>query len=398
MLKGRYSTGMFLGTVLTGVLYSLAGEVFYQKAVERLPGAVLIAVYFSGLFVTLGVTVYLLGKASHAQASRGINKRQWLITFFLLLLLSVLFELIYEAIKEKSVEKEISGYLFVLDDSGSMETNDPDRIRYKAVDALVENKADHFQYGIYSFSDSGVMLRDFSPKSLEADYQLPEAEGGTAIRGILAEIGKEMESGRLHMDEGCRIILLSDGYATDISFFQKHDVMNTLKNFAQRRIRISTVGMKNADESLMRLIAEKTGGIYVQADDINSLEEAMSQAAEKNNLNRNLLGYRPGVFMDFWLGLMRAVFIAVLGMVIAVEKGILCERFLDTWSVLISSAAGSVLAGLCIETGMNLLGIHPVMVRIITCILIAFTLLRKDLYPADGENGIVKYASAGRGE
>ena len=75
-----------------------------------------------------------------------------------------------------------------------------------------------------------------------------------------------------------------------------------------------------------------------------------------------------------------------------VEKTILSERFLDTSAVMQSSAIGSILAGICIELGMNMLGVHPTIMRILTCILIAFTLLKNDLRNMYGEDYGVKYA------
>jgi len=78
--------------------------------------------------------------------------------------------------------------------------------------------------------------------------------------------------------------------------------------------------------------------------------------------------------------------------VIAVEKTILAERFLDTSAVLMSSAIGSILAGICIEIGMNMLGVHPTIMRMITCVLIAFTLLKNDLGNRYEEGAGVKYA------
>ena len=65
-------------------------------------------------------------------------------------------------------------------------------------------------------------------------------------------------------------------------------------------------------------------------------------------------------------------------MLVAVEKTVLCERFLNTNSVLVSSAIGSVLAGICLELGMNLLGAEPSAARITGCMLLGITVLYED--------------------
>lgn len=392
MTRGRYSVRMLFVTVMVGVIYALVAEGFYRIAEDVIPGVVLIPLYFTGLFLVLGAAVYLTGKLIYSRTFSGINKRQWVITLLLILALSALFEFLYEIAREKKQAKEITSFLFVLDDSGSMESNDPERIRYQAIDTLLEGKEDSFQYGIYSFNNESTVLRNMAPKSQAQDYILPEVNGGTAIMGTLVAIKDSLETGELLIDESCKVILLSDGYATDISFTNKNKVAKILESFAQRGICISTVGLADADDSLMSMIADKTGGVYVKANDISTLDEAMNQAASATNVSRNLLGYRAIVSFDLLLGFMRIAFITVLGIIIAGEKTVLCERFLDTRSVLISSTAGSILAGFCIEIGMNTVGVHPTVMRMVTCALIAFTLLKKDIRANEEANSGVKYA------
>lgn len=392
MTGGRYSVRMLFATIAAGVIYAIVAEKFYQTAEGAIPGIVLMLLYFTGLFIVLGATVCITGKFIYSRTFGGINKRQWVITLLLVLSLSVVFEFLYEIVSEKKQAKEITAYLFVLDDSGSMESNDPERIRYQAIDTLMEGKDDSFRYGIYSFNNESTVLRDMAPKGQAQDYVLPKADGGTAIMGTLAYIRDALETGELSVDESCKVILLSDGYATDLSFFNKNKVAEILESFARRGICISTVGLADADDSLMSMIADKTGGVYIKTNDVSTLEEAMNHAAAATNTSRNLMGYRAMASLDLLLGFMRIVFIAVLGIIIAGEKTVLCERFLDTRSVLISSAVGSILAGFCIEVGMNTLGVDPTVMRMVTCALIAFTLLKKDIRTNEEANSGVKYA------
>ena len=305
---------------------------------------------------------------------------------------NIFFEFLYEIVSDRRKNEEITAYLFVLDDSGSMEVNDPDRVRYQVIDTLLADKPEDFQYGIYSFNDEIRVLREMAPKSQKTDYVYPDVAGGTRIRGVLSTIEQDLEDGTLSLDEHSRVILLSDGYATDISVFSKNRVLNALKGLVKNGVSVSTVGLSDADDTLMTMIADKTGGVYVKAEDVTTLEAAMNQAAVSHNTARNLLGYRSAFFLNGLLGVMRIVFIALLGVVIAVEKTILAERFLDTSAVLMSSAIGSILAGICIEIGMNMLGVHPTIMRMITCVLIAFTLLKNDLGNRYEEGAGVKYA------
>lgn len=391
MSKGRYSIKMLLATIVAGLLYAVAAEFVIRKVENLIPGMVLVPVYFIGLFLVLGAVVLLTGKMIYSRSSGTINKKQWFIALLLIIVLSVFFEFIYEIIKERDKTREISSYLFIIDDSGSMLSNDPDGIRYQVIDELLADKPSDFRYGIYSFNNDIVCLREMAPKSDVQMITYPEVTGGTRIKGVLEEVGDAVKQGTIALDEGTRVILLSDGYATDLTFLNNNAVLGALRDFSNKGITVSTVGLSDADDNLMSLIADKTGGVYVKVDDASQLNDAMSQAAVKQRDSRNLLGYRTTApSLDILLGILRVLFIALLGVVIAGEKTVLCERFLDTSAVLVSSAIGSVLAGICIEIGMNTLGIHPAIMRLITCALIAFTLLRNDMGIRDNSGANVR--------
>ena len=140
MAKGRYSIKMLLATIIAGVIYSVIAEIFYRVAENAMPGLVLIPLYFTGLFLVLGGTVLLTGKMIYSRSAGTVNKKQWLIALLLIVVLSVFFEFLYEIVSDRRKNEEITAYLFVLDDSGSMEVNDPDRVRYQVIDTLLADK------------------------------------------------------------------------------------------------------------------------------------------------------------------------------------------------------------------------------------------------------------------
>jgi len=379
--KGKYSMGMLLGSIFAGLIYGIFGEVLYRIGERFLPSILLTAVYFTGLFLFLGLAVYLIGKLIYSQSRWSINLTQWIITFILIMALSCLFEFIYDVIQPSNKLKNFDSYLFVIDESGSMDTNDPQMQRYAAFSSLIEEKPDDFSYGIYSFNDEVQVLREMAPKSVPLDGSVAvNTGGGTAIKGTLSRILSDIQNGMLGDVKNCRVVLLSDGYATDVDVVNKYMITSELDEFSKLGYSISTIGLGEADDELMGLIADKTGGVYIKIDDASQLEAGMSEATVVNKISRNLLGYRDNAFMNWLLGILRILFVVGLGVVIAFEKTILCERFVNTMSVLISSIVGSTLAGLCLEIGMNGIGIPPQLMRIITCILIAFVFLRHDLF------------------
>ena len=150
-------------------------------------------------------------------------------------------------------------------------------------------------------------------------------------------------------------------------------VFECFERTCENGVSVSTVGLSDADDTLMTMIADKTGGVYVKAEDVTTLEAAMNQAAVSHNTARNLLGYRSAFLPEWFTGSNENCIYSIAWSGDRSGKDYLAERFLDTSAVLMSSAIGSILAGICIEIGMNMLGVHPTIMRMITCVLIAFT-------------------------
>lgn len=378
MSKTRYSIKMLIGSILAGLAYGQIGEFFYQ-CMERSISHILVSMlYFSGMYLFLGLAVYVIGRAGSYQSYGPVNRRQWAAAFVLMLLLSAFFEFLYGWVGTGG-KQPVSSYLFVIDNSGSMDKTDPDGMRYQAIEKLLENKEPEFLYGIYHFSDSAKLVRDMAPVRAGGYSQEAVNGGGTAVIRALDTILSDIHDGRLVLDDHCRMILLSDGYATDVDDASRYDCIRRLEQFADQGISISTVGMAgDVDTQLLMLAADKTGGTYVSVQHVEQLEQGMRLAAQTEEENRNLLGYRSESTSGILYAAMRIIFIICLGILVAVEKTVLCERFLNTNSVLASSMIGSGLAGICLEAGMNTFGLHPSAMRTALCVLIAFTLLHED--------------------
>lgn len=379
MSRKRFSFKMLAGSILAGAAYGIAGEAAYSYLKQRVSPTLVTALYFTGMYLFIGIVVYLVGRMGHAKADGQVNKKQWAAALLLTVLLSALFAYVYSWIGTGGRRQEFAAYLFVIDHSGSMNQTDPEALRYQAVEKLLEDKEPEFCYGIYQFADQAQMVRNMAPVGEKHTAYKVENTGGTAFIRVLDTILQDLESGKLKLPDRCRMILLSDGYATDVDAASRYDCIRRLEQFADKGISISTVGMAaDVDMELLMLAADKTGGIYVGVQDIGQLEAGMRQAAQPDVEHRDLLGYRSVGEADWVLAVLRVVFIIGLGILVAVEKTVLCERFLNTNSVLASSVAGSALGGICLEAGMNMLGLHPSAMRAALCVLVGFTLLRED--------------------
>lgn len=382
MWKKRFSIKMVAGSILAGLIYGLAGELIYKNLELPVPHIIIVMLYFTGMFLFLGIVVYFIGKAGNYQSYASVNKKQWVVAFILMVFFSLLFEFLYSNISFKAKGQDFSSYIFIIDSSGSMNETDPEGMCYQAVDKLLGNKDAEFEYAIYKFSDSTELAREMAP--IDNDIKKLEIvnEGGTQIANALETVLKDIQSGKMVLGNDPRVILLSDGQATDVDSSNMDRYNRTLEQFKEQGITISTVGMTHeADTNLLMHTAKSTGGMFASVDKVEQLEQEMEQMVEEVKEERSLLKANTGNNVNWFFAVLRIFFIICLGIIIAVEKAVLCERFLNTNTILSSSITGSVLAGIFMEAGMDFLSLSPGIVRIISCMLAAFTLLHEDEPP-----------------
>lgn len=102
-------------------------------------------------------------------------------------ILATLLEFLYELSPEHK-EIEASSYVFILDESGSMNSNDPSGLRYKAISEIMREERNDLPYMVYTFSDNARIVRNMGP--LETDYnEIPvTSDGGTSIFGTVIQV------------------------------------------------------------------------------------------------------------------------------------------------------------------------------------------------------------------
>ena len=366
----QISKGMLAGTAAVGAIYFVLGEIFYRTFQDVIPMPVLIGLYFLGLalFAAAGCAVIVSFMYHSTHGYRDILLR-CLLLFLAVFAAGVIFEFLYE-LQAGSRQKEPDSYIFLMDSSGSMEESDPSGQRFEAVRQVLEGQEESFPFAVYCFANDSSLVQDMAPISDGTEFPVEEPYGGTAIQTVLKTLYSDIESGKIDPGENGRVLLLSDGYATDMGLFSGLGFGKILKNFSRAGISISTVGLGNPDDALMSRIAGKTGGVYIDVEDAAELGQAMKEAATQKGV-RNLLDYRSEVKFDFLYMLLRFAAVLVIGLLFAGLKTYISESVLDTQPVLISSIVGSLLAAVCVEFGMNRLGLTPWLMRLFMCVFLA---------------------------
>lgn len=371
---------MIIVTVLMGLLYGIICNPIFDILAEYIWTPLVVGLYFGGFSTILAILIFLLTKILLHTQHKGGNIWKVIGYIAIIFVCSILFEFLYE-LDASVTTPEATSYVFLIDNSGSMEQSDPKQKRIEAIKSSLSDREADFPYTVVSFSDEFHLVRNMASieNGIEVDQMQPE--GGTSILGSLEGVHDMLTDGTLEGGDAPRVLLISDGYPTDSGFiFKNYKIKKLLRKYTESGISISTVGLGDDDEKLMRTIAEGSGGCYVDVEDASELVQAMGTAIRTNTNERNLLSLRYTRILPILYAVMRIVFLGILGIGIAFMKTEVCEKFIDTKRVLRFSIIFGILAGAIIELGINLIGISPWVMRVLMCILLAITIVTIDAY------------------
>ena len=346
--------GVIPASIVAGIIAWFLGSILYSAMLDSIPRPVVIGIVFTVLYLFLLIAVVLV---SVIQRQFQGNAVTLLISFLagalVVFLLAALFQFIY-GLDFKTNISGPSSYVFIIDDSGSTSGSDPDQLRYKAIDDVLQGEDAGMPYMVYSFSDSTVIVRDMGPAAAGEQPLQGQNLGGTMIKGALETAIRDYRNGV--WDAGGdkpKVVLLTDGYASDIGFFSRIDYL--LDEYVEEGISISIVGLGNADEKLMKQIAEATGGVYVGVADAKDLSNAM----------------------DLLYAVLRVLFITLLGTLIG---GLIAFAYGNQDSFVFSTVASAILSligGLIMEIFTGVIHFNDTFVWLILWIFLAATLLLK---------------------
>jgi hypothetical protein len=153
--------------------------------------------------------------------------------------------------------------VLLIDVSGS--TSAGMRVQKALALDVLDQLGDDQRVGIVAFNDAAYRVSDPVPLAtsrplVEDTIKRLQAGGGTNIGAGL------VGAADLLGDEGGSVILISDGIG------QAPTTISAANRLAARDTTVITVGVgRQIDESLLRIVAETTGGAYVRADETNRL-------------------------------------------------------------------------------------------------------------------------------
>ncbi|MCD7868093.1 MAG: VWA domain-containing protein, partial [Clostridiales bacterium] len=364
----HFAKALFFASLVGALLFFLLGELLFSYS--GLNTIVLVGIYFAVFGLLLALALF----AGARICRLDFSAKTFLVSgicILLLFVLGMLFEFIYE-LNFAPAKTVTASYVFAIDNSGSMAQNDPDGERIAAMEEALEGEDETVEYAVYTFASEVRCVRKMAPIGDGMGELDIEPGGSTEIVGVLSQIADDMKDGTLPCDEGTQVILLTDGYATDSDLLGLK-INRILKQFNNRKVSVSTVGLGAVDENFLNNISDKTGGLSVTTDNVDELGNAMVSVVRKTDATRTLLSARSQVNMNWLYGILRVLFVAILGMIFIGIKIAMTDDTTDTRMLVIVSAVGSLLGACILEFGLALV-LTGFVARLFMVVLFALTI------------------------
>lgn len=371
---------LLLFSLIGGAIGFGIGEVLLYQLSGEMPGIVLIGLYFGILALCVGLSCLIaemikprLNGSSWRQRYVGASWKLLVpATLVLLFALGTLLEFVYEL--NLNGAKQVKNIVFVIDDSGSMDLNDPNGDRYEATKMLIEKMDQDKEAAIVVFDDRVQLLQPFvrlknQEVKNEVYTRLDEMEpmqGGTNFNLALNEAMEQIQ-GRSTSRRGTLVILLSDG-------FSEVDPSGVLREYQSSGVAVNTIGLglDNPEGSdLLKEIAAATGGQYQDVSEADQLSFAFQKIYD-NIGERTLVTERTGVTQNSsYYMILRIVFVILLGAALGLGLGILFDNRHLAKSFSIGGATGGILAGLLLEFGLSGADFPDGIIRLLACLILA---------------------------
>lgn len=351
-------------SVAIGLIWGIIGNALYKSMIDKLWTPLFIGMWFLVLAINLFLVIRFCGFIRNDNVSLKSNGLPTLLLFVCIFAAATIFEILYEINFSKPKDKTPTSYIFLIDDSASMSSNDPTDQRIDAIFSVISQCDADFPVCVYKFtSNCNCILEMQNASQVAVNYFDFKSDGGTDIVNAIRNVLSDIDSNSIYAGDAPKLLLFSDGESSSSG------MVRTLRKALKMNITISTVGFGNASEQYLKNISSKTGGAYVYIDDINQLGDALQDAAQGTSENtRNLLSQRIFCNPNIVYAIMRVVFLLLLCLAGVVLKAMLfCTKALKNKAVLFGvafSAAGAVM----MEIGLEILNYNENLMRIVLCV------------------------------
>lgn len=326
----KFNVVLLIVTLITATLsavgmYFLYHGLRYESAISPLYTPVVMGILFAAFLLVTVLVVFAvsnLGMTFRADVITGRYGKGRILLYMLIgvLVIAVVMagaEFLYEMdFQTRTREEGVSTYVFLIDDSGTMDSNDPNDLRYRSIEAILSTKPARTQFTVYSFATNVKLVTplqtvgDGVKVAQNPEYTLTNMKAG------LAKVMEDYKQGIWSSKGKTSLILITDGDPTD--FGDISGVTSILDEMVDEEITLGIVGVIGADNDLMQEMADYTGGTFTDITDIEELDDAVRSVSGDDGLTRDLLSEREELEMDWVYALIRVAALFVAGIIITV--------------------------------------------------------------------------------
>ena len=350
----RFDITLLVASLIAGTVAWLIAVGIYHSFVGVWSRPVLIGILFFVLLAVVAPTILVTSRIKKGfdeeflfLQSTGAIIAGLAVMGIVMFALATLFEWIYD--HEFTAEKEPTSYIFLLDESSSMDGNDPALQRYAAVQDVMSSQPDT-PYAVYCFANTVQMCRSMGLHRSGETVSGLELGDGTMLQMALEQILNDLESGTLSGGDVPLAVVLTDGYAGDMASVPD----NLVKGYVAAGAHISTVGLGNYDRAILQELAYRTGGLHIGVKDAAVLASAM-QSAVSGQAVRDLVSERSVTSNESLYAALRILFLMLLGALLAFCRAMACARMGANATIIIAGTVSALVGGVLMEFGPSVL-------------------------------------------
>ena len=182
--------------------------------------------------------------------------------------------------------------VLVMDSSGSMAKNDPNKLRVPAAKMFMSLLGEQDRIGLISFSDNGYPVLHLTAPGPKTDARILASADRVSSKGVYTNLYAALEKGLAMLEKESQegqeqmLVLMSDGKMdvgdTDEDWALTQKLQGELLQSARARgIKVYTIAFTEAsDVDLMKEMANETGALFKLANTDQDLHEVFSAIFE----------------------------------------------------------------------------------------------------------------------
>jgi Mg-chelatase subunit ChlD len=295
-------------------------------------------------------------------------------------------------IKEEKTLKQVEDFYFVIDDSGSLQNNDPKYIRKSVLINLIDEISEDKRISLISFGgmDFARILQKLSLADIKGKEEfrnhVSRFDSSGPTTDILTALGLNEKLIDKRTTRLAMVVMITDGENSDKGP-DAPTVQYLVETYSNLKIPIFSIflGSEYTDEAIAFLenISIPTGGKVILVEDMDNIQEELTRVVQteqkvqpqnepKLEPIRDMLEKRTGKRQNSFLyALMHIVFITLIGLLMGYLLYVVFSNITLYKPFLLGGGISGFLAGLILEFGLQTGFLPDFIIRLFACVILS---------------------------